>query len=235
MSEKTIVEMVKEKGKEREKKRISEIVRKIHAIVGYDTFQVFGPTGSGKTSFALWLAHEFANSGLKVWYLDTERNLSKPPEHENIEYIYTPVFDEIYNYVRNLPKAHLYIIDSIGIPVLAAYAESTMYEKGTMLLKMVTMANYLKIATYKNKAMALITNQPVSPYGKKEVTEEDLRPLGSKALFLSKEIWRTWIIETSPSRTMCEIRTWRSRRYGRGKKLFRIEITDHGVKVTPLI
>ena len=230
MSEKkSIVEMVKEK------KPVSEIVRKIYSLVGYDTFMVFGPTGSGKTSFALWLAHEFARSGLKVWYLDSERNLSRAPKHENIEYIYTPVFDEIFNYVRNLPKAHLYIIDSIGIPVLAAYAESSMYEKGSMLLKMVTIAHYLKIATYRNKALALIINQPVSPYGKEKVSEEDLRPLGSKALFLSKEIIRSYIVETSPSKTICELRAWRSRKFGRGKLLFRIEITDQGVNVKPLI
>jgi len=221
--------------KKEEKKQLSEIVKKIYGLVGHDVFQVFGPTGSGKTSFALWLAYQFAESGLKVWILDTERNLSKSPKHENIQYIYTPVFNEVYAYIQNLPKAHLYIIDSIGIPVLAAYSEANMYEKGSMLLKMVTMANYLKIATFRNKAMALIINQPVSPYGKEKTSEEDLRPLGSKALFLSKEIWRTYIVDTNPTRTVCSIKTWRSRKYGRGKELFRIEISDQGVTVKPLI
>jgi len=226
---KTIVEMVKEK------KPVSEIVRKIYSLVGYDTFMVFGPTGSGKTSFALWLAHEFADSGLKVYYIDSERNLSRVPRHENIEYVYTPVFDELYNYVRNLPKAHLYILDSIGTPVLAAYAESSMYEKGSMLLKMVTMMSYLKIATYRNKAIALVTNQPVSPYGKEKVTEEDLRPVGAKSLYLCKVIWRTRIVSTTPSETLCEITTWRDRRYGRGKKIANIRITDQGVNVKLLV
>lgn len=211
------------------------IVEKIKTLVGNDSFMVFGDTGTGKTSFALWLANEFAKAGLKVFYLDSERNLSKKPELENITYIYTPVFDEIYNYVRNLPKANLYIIDSIGVPVLAKYAESSMAEKGSMLLKMVTIANYLKIATYKHKAVALITNQPVSQYGKEKVSEEDLRPLGSKALFLSKEIWRSSTVESASSRTLCEIRSWRSRRFGRGKLLFKVEITDRGVDVKTMI
>jgi len=228
----SIVESIR---KEEEKKQVSEVVKKIYRLVGYDVFQVFGPSGSGKTSFALWLAYEFANSGLKVYFIDTERNLSKPPNHENIAYVYSPVFDEVFNIIRNLPKAHLYIVDSIGIPVLAAYAESSMYERGSMLLKMVTMMSYLKVKTYKNKAIALVTNQPVSPYGKERVSEDDLRPVGSKAIYMTKELIRSYIIETSPTRTVCELRAWRSRKYGRGKVLFRIEISDQGVTVKQLI
>jgi len=233
--EQSIIETLKKEERKEEKKQISEAVRKLHSLIGYDTFMIFGPTGSGKSSFALWLAYEFARSGLKVWYLDTERNLNRKPEHENIAYVYTPVFNEIFAYVQNLPKAHLYIIDSIGIPVLAAYSEANMYEKGSMLLKMDTIANYLKIAAFRNKAMALLINQPVSPYGKEKVSEDDLRPVGSKALYLCKTIWRSKIVSTSPMETVCELVAWRDRKFGRGKKIATIRISDQGVNVKLLV
>ena len=45
-------------------------------IVGCDVLEIFGDTGSGKSKFVHALALEALNSGKKVFFLDTEKNLS---------------------------------------------------------------------------------------------------------------------------------------------------------------
>ena len=207
---------------------------KVYGIVGADLLELFGGSGSGKSTFAYVVALDALSQGKSVFWLDSERNIAEVPQSEKLRYIYTPRFDEIMNYARNLPKADVYVLDSLSYPVLSQYAEASMDEKGRMLLKAVSLTQYLKIATYRNGALAIVTNQPISSFGKPDVSEEELRPFGDKSIYGYKEIWRTHLIEQSPSKTISEVRAWRSRRFGRGKPLFRITISDK-VSVEPLI
>ena len=209
------------------------LYERVRELSRNDNIQVFGPSGSGKTTFCVEVAKDAVRQGRKVIYLDAEGNMPDVPE--GVEVIYTPRWDELLNYIRNLPKADLLIIDSIGMPVLSRYAAAGMDEKGKMLLQMVTFAWHAKQWCYLNQAPALITNQPVSSFGKPNTPEEELRPFGDKSLFAFKECWRTKIVESTPHKTVCEVQAWRSRRYGRSKLLFRLTITDSGVEVDDLL
>jgi len=211
------------------------LFEKLLSMVSSDVVEVFGPSGSGKSTFCYLVVQDALKQGKKAHFLDTERNLVDVPNDSNLTYYYTPDYNMILNFARNLPQADLYVLDSLGMSVLPMYAEAPMDQKGRMLLKSVSLMSYYKLATYKNKALAIVTNQPVSEFGKPNVNPEDLRPWGDKSIFLVKEVFRTSIVERSPERTVCEVRAWRSRRFGFGKTLFRLFITDKGVNVECLV
>jgi RecA/RadA recombinase len=207
------------------------LYEKLLSIVGADTLMVFGPSGSGKSTFAYMVALDALKLGRKVYFLDAERNLNLEKVPDGMVYYYTPEFSAILNFARNLPQADLYVLDSLGYPVLTQYAEASMDEKGRILLKTVALSQYLKIATYRYKALALTINQPVSSFGRTGVSAEELHPFGDKAVFGYKEVWRTSVVESREGETVCEIRSWRSRRWGRGKLLFKLRIHGGGVDV----
>jgi len=210
------------------------ILEKIVELVGRDTLEIFGPSGSGKTMFCIEVMKEALEQGYKVVFIDAERNINEDPQHENLKYYYRPTLDDILNVARNLPKAQLYILDSIGFPVVAAYANASMNERGSMLLKCISLTQFLKIATWKHNALAIVTNQPVSEFGK-TLPPEELPPFGDKSKFGYKEIVRTWIVKQTPELTEISIKSWRSRKYGRGKELFKMKISEKGVDIECLI
>jgi hypothetical protein len=211
------------------------LYEKLLSIVGADTLMVFGPSGSGKSTFAYMVALDALRSGKRVYFLDAERNLNLEKVPEGMTYHYTPDYSMILNYARNLPPADLYVLDSLGMSVLPMYAEAPMDKRGMMLLKAISLMEYFKLATYRNKALAIIVNQPISSFGKQVSEEESLRPWGDKAIYLTKEVWRSYLVGLKENETVCEIRSWRSRRFGRGKLLFRLTITDEGVSVEPQV
>jgi RecA/RadA recombinase len=210
------------------------LYEKLLAFIGFDVVELFGGSGTGKSSFVYAVALDALKLGKKVYFLDAERNLNVDETPAGMTYYYTPDYNMILNYARNLPKADLYVLDSLGMSVLPMYAEAPMDQQGKMLLKAVSLMEYFKLATYRHNALALITNQPVSAFGKTGVAEEDLRPWGDKAIFLVKEVWRTQQVESSEDKTVCEVRAWRSRKFGRGKLLFRLTVSGEGVAVEPL-
>jgi len=208
------------------------ILDKVRSVVGNDTLMLFGPSGSGKTTFSLALAYEALKSGLKVIYVDSERNLNNPPKE--LDYHYLPDLREIYAYIKAMPKADLVVVDSLSTPIITAYSSANMADKGSMLLKAVELSGQLKLWTWRNEALAVVTNQPVSSFGKSNVKEEDLPPRLGSAIYQYKEVWRTTATVES-DKTICLIKAWRSRKYPRGKPLFRMTISDAGVRIEPLI
>lgn len=203
---------------------------RIKEMVGNDTLEVFGPSGSGKTTFAIEVVTDALSQDQTVVYIDAERNIADSPENEKLTYRYAPDLQSIVNIAANLPRADLYVLDSIGFPVVTQFALADMKRRGDMLLKCVTLTYYLKSATARYGSLALVINQPVSPFGKNRDPAE-LPPFGDKSIFGYKEIWRTSLDRTDERETVCSIRAWRSRRFGRGKLLFRLSITDSGVTV----
>ena len=210
--------------------RLLDLVRK---LVGNDTLEIFGESGTGKTTFCMVLVKEALEEGMKVFYLDTERNIKDIPQHENFIYKYTPDLNEVVNYVMNLPRADLYILDSLGFPVLTKFAIANMSERGNMLLKAIAITHFLKIATYRHNAIAVVTNQPESEFGK-NVPKDQLNPFGDKTTYGYKEIWRT-SARMMKGKTEVRIYSWRSRDLGRGTDLVRMEITDEGVRYEVLL
>lgn len=203
----------------------------IHEYVGNDVLEVFGDTGSGKSKFALAVAKEAIASGKKVYYLDTERNLT-PADIASLkgcEYKYTPMIEEIDSICQKLPNVDVVIIDSIGFPVLTTFARMKVKQKGDALLRLIAIFGDLKQWAYKNNGVAIVTNQPESEFNKDP--NHILRPFGDKSQFAAKEIWKTKITSRSPNATNVIIESFRSRSVGHGSRITSMTISKDGVEV----
>ena len=212
-------------------KKSTPLLDLIHGYVGNDVLEVFGDTGSGKSKFALAVAREAIAAGKKVYYLDTERNLT-PADiagMKGCEYKYTPVIEEIDKLTQNLPAADVVIIDSIGFPVLTAFARMDTKKKGDALLKLIAIFGDLKKWAYAHNGVAIVTNQPESEFNKAQ--DHVLRPFGDKSQFAAKEIWKTEIVDRKPAYTNIRISAFRSRSVGHRTKIADMKITANGVEV----
>ncbi len=209
----------------------SSILDLIRGYVGNDVLEVFGDTGSGKSKFALTVAREAIEAGKRVYYLDTERNLTDADikSLKGCEYKYTPVIEEIDKLVQKLPAVDVVIIDSIGFPVLTSYARLSVKQKGDALLKLIAIFGDLKKWAYLNNGVAIVTNQPESEFNKSP--DHVLRPFGDKSQFAAKEIWKTEIANRNEQATNIIIKSFRSRSTGHGAKIAGMKITSAGVEV----
>ncbi len=202
----------------------------IKNIVGSDVLEVFGDTGTGKSKFVHALALEAINSGKKVFFLDTERNLSSADISKlNGTYKYTPVFEEIKKITQNLPAVDLVIIDSVGLPILTKFARMSMKEKGNALLDLIALMGDLKEWAYRHNGMAVVTNQPESEFAKPEGYER--KPFGDKSCFATKEIWHIASTQKDKSLTKSMVKAFRSRSMGKGTGILAVEITSVGTKI----
>ncbi len=199
-------------------------------IVGCDVLEVFGDTGSGKSKFVHALALEALNSGKNVFFLDTEKNLSRADiARLNGAYRYTPIFDEIKKITQNLPAIDLVIIDSAGLPILTKFARMTMKEKGNALLDLIALMGDLKEWAYRHNGIAIVTNQPESEFAKPEGYER--KPFGDKSCFAAKEIWHIETTLRDKNLTKSQIKAFRSRSMGRGSGILTVEIRGEGTKI----
>ena len=208
-----------------------DILGLIEKYVGNDVLEVFGDTGSGKSKFALETARQAVAAGKKVFFLDTEKNLTEADiaSLNGCQYKYTPVLSEIADIVANLPAVDVVILDSIGFPVLTTYARLSTKQKGDALLELIAIFGDLKTWAYKNNGVAIVTNQPESEFNKKP--DHVLRPFGDKSQFAAKEIWKTEFIQRAPNLTKSKIVAFRSRSVGQRKQIAIMEITSQGVAV----
>ncbi|NPA98888.1 MAG: AAA family ATPase [Crenarchaeota archaeon] len=217
-------------------------------VVGYDIFMLYGDTGTGKTSFAIWLAKYYARLGKTVLYIDTEKNLDEDEfkNYGNILYIYQPNPDTFINLVQKIAdpstkKEHakpplsngdiysktfdLYIIDSIGFPIFQKFAVASMDERGRILSILTQLAMKLKIFANVAKAQVLVIDQPSSPFGKNVKSDFELLPFGGKSRFAVKEKWITLRERVVPGQeTICGVYANISRRYPPQTKLFEVRI-----------
>lgn len=202
----------------------------IKNIVGNDLCQVFGDTGEGKSKFVNAIAVEAITAGLKVFYLDTERNLGAHDiEMLGDHYRYTPKFSEMQKIVDDLGSFDLVIIDSVGLPVLNMYAKMKMNEQGKALLNLIGMMGDLKVWTYDHDAIVIVTNQPESEFNK--AAGHERRPFGDKSLFNVKEVWKIKRNNKDGKTTKCTIESFRSRDLMKGTKIASMEISDAGVEI----
>lgn len=214
-------------------------------LVDDDLIQIFGKTGTCKTSIAIQAGLEARRAGKSVYYLDTEKNISKKKKAEMLQagvtYCpYTPsnhnkIFESVrdieafHNHVKKIPKVDLLIVDSLGLPCLSVYCAGNQREQGLTLQKMMLISNTLKSYANRNGSLVIVINQPESDMNKDPNTER--RSFGDKVEFFYKELLKTAFVSKSPDKTIVVAKTYRSRDYGQGTKLFTVEITDNGVKV----
>jgi RecA/RadA recombinase len=209
----------------------SNLLDMIYKYVGYDVLEVFGDTGSGKSKFALTVAQEAVKANKKVFYLDTERNLSESDIKglKGCTYKYTPVIGEIDKIVQDLPAGDVVILDSIGFPILTTFARMKLKQKGDALLQLIAIFGDLKNWAYKNNGIVIVTNQPESEFNKDP--NHIIRPFGDKSQFAAKEIWKTTKVDSKPGITNSSIKAFRSRSVGFGTPIAQMKITNAGVEV----
>jgi len=216
-----------------EKLEKPNLYEKVISIVGFDIFQIFGESGTCKTTFALELAKSAMKQGKKVVYIDTERNVTDIPN--GIEYYYAPETEKISDFLRNPPKADVYILDSVGFALTGEIAEKGRKYIQDLIQRVQAWAYILKKQTYRYKALALLINQPKSTFRSENVNVEEVPPVGGKLIFGTKEVWRTSIAKMTAESTIAHVTAWRSRKYGRGRVLFEIKVSDAGTVVKPLV
>lgn len=215
----------------------------LYDLVDDDLVQIFGKTGTGKTSIATQAAMEARQSGKAVYYLDPEKNISKRKKaamiKAGVDYVpYTPSsggfktvrdLEELHDHIKRIKKYDLVIIDSLGLPCLSVYCAGNQRDQGLTFQKMMLISNTLKSYANKNKCLVIVINQPESDMNKDSNTER--RSFGDKVEFYYKELLKTAFVKKSESKTTIVVKTYRSREYGQGTKLFTVEITADGVEV----
>lgn len=204
----------------------------VYDYTGNDVLEIFGETGSGKSKLSMEIAKQGLAAGKKVFYLDTERNITKKDMEElnGCTYKYTPVLDEIDKTCQNLPACDIVIVDSIGFPILTTFARMSMKQKGDALLKLIAIFGDLKTWAYKNNGIVIVTNQPESDFNK--APGHVLRPFGDKSQFAAKEILKTEIVDRRPDCTKIKLSAFRSRSVGHGTKIADVRISSEGVETS---
>jgi RecA/RadA recombinase len=215
----------------------------IYELVEDDLVQFFGKTGTCKTSIAIQAAIEARKEGKSVYYLDTEKNISRSKREalKKAGIIYTPYSPSsgefrtvndlisLYDFIKKIQRVDLLIIDSLGLPVLSVFCDGNQKDQGLALQKMIIISKYLKSYANKNRSLVIVTNQPESDMNKDPKTER--RSFGDKSEFFYKELLKTVFVDKNPDKTKVVVKTYRSRDYGQGHKLFTVEVTADGMKV----
>ena len=207
----------------------------LYDLVEDDLLQIFGHTGTGKTSIAMKAATEARELKKSVIYIDTEHNITKKQADSikklGIIYEYIPKFDNLYSFIKRLPKYDVVVVDSLGLPVLSLFAEANMKEKGNALMKMIAISSFLKNYANENHSLVIVLNQPESDMNKDPNTER--KPFGDKSSYCYKEIISSKFAKLgrTEKKTTIVVKAFRSRSCGMGTKLFTVEITGNGVKV----
>lgn len=207
----------------------------LYELIEDDLLQIFGHTGTGKTSIAMKAAFEARERKKSVVYIDTEHNIT-PKQASGIKklgivYEYIPKFDNLYTFIKKLPKYDVVIVDSLGLPVLALFADANMKEKGIALQKMIAASAFLKNYANENHSLVIVLNQPESDMNKDPNTER--KPFGDKSSYCYKEIISSKFTKggRTEDKTTIVVKAFRSRSCGMGTKLFTVEITGAGIKV----
>ena len=207
-----------------------------------DIIEIFGETGSNKTSFAIELAKNKAMNGKKTLYIDTERNITNAAKEQmqklGVDYKYIPEFNKLVNYIKELKtKYDWLIIDSIGLPALGEFVlNKNQHSRGNVLQNVQAILYALKIYTAEYDCYALVVNQPTSEMNKietihykspsgKTIKMIKTEPFGDKGSFFVKEILRTVVVSKQPNKTECDIFAWRSRCHPFGKGLIKLTKT----------
>ena len=216
----------------------SLVLKLLEHYVQGDILQLFGKTGTGKSKFVLHVALEAAKAGMKVFYYDTEGNLSKADKklvdaHEPITYKYDPRFNMLRHTIFGIKKGYdIVIVDSTGYPILVKFATMSMNERGSALLDLIAINGHLKEYCKTNDAIAIAVTQPESDFAKGKGYRA--RPFGDKSLHATKEIWEI-IPEVYGRVTRSNVVAFRSREVGRDTQIAKIMIDNTGTKVVPAV
>jgi len=203
---------------------------------GSDLLEIFGETGSGKTTLCNLLCEDAVSKKKKVLYIDDEKNFHTPPT--KFDYILFDTFEKMYDYVIDIKKNYdLVVLDSLGLPILGWWAKSKdMRKKGDILAKCSAIAYSLKTYAIQKKAIVVMTNQPESSFMKDDVKDESqLREFGDKHRFFVKDSIRSSILQSKKGSTICSFKASKMRDFGKGEEIILLEITNDYKRAAILI
>jgi len=151
--------------------------------------EIYGDSGTGKTTMAIILAAYYTKKGMEVVFIDTERNIPSPPAGIFARYEYIPDAKQVMEFIKNFEfaKKRILIIDSIGAPILGHFSSMTLKERGEILLSMYSAIYNAVIKINKNGGLLIVTNQPTSELAN-PLPPDMRKPFGDKSKFFFKEI-----------------------------------------------
>jgi RecA/RadA recombinase len=196
--------------------------------------QIFGNTGTGKTSVCTRLAIDSRAKNKSVLYIDTEGRINDDQiiamKKTGTKYEFIKQFSKLCEAVKRLPKVDVLIVDSAGVPALAAYCKANLGGQGQVLKDFIAMSDDLKTYATVNNALVVVINQPESSMGKGE--DVILEPFGEKSRYYYKEILMTNYAKRGrkTEKTTLVLGAHRSRCMGINKVICTIEVTDEGIK-----
>jgi len=202
------------------------LIDKLHDLVEYDVIEVFGHSGSGKSKFALAVAHDARDAGINFLFIDTERNLTID-EFKSLAGSYKLVQDiqRLDRVLNAIPKVKLLILDSIGYPILKHWVRLPLKEKLQALQLMINWVSQIKDWCMTNKAIAIVTNQPESIFAQQQAGREYPEPFGDKSIYACKEVIYLERAKAEGEITRIKALAYRSRRYPPLFHLFDLQIS----------
>lgn len=219
---------------------------KLLELVGNHLIEIYSDTGNGKSRLAYHIATEAERSGKKVLYLDTEKSLPVGYEKQLKNYeIHTAktalgLLRQLIDRIRRARDEdfNLIVVDSIGLPVLAALPEMSMRERGDAFQLMASLRFQMMGFAFEH-GLTIATNQPASELAKvsiagkepKVAANEPLPPFGGKSEFMAKLILRSEAIQKAPSKSIFKLVVYKAREHGQEYEFARFSIDSKGVSI----
>jgi len=219
---------VKEEKKEEKAEDVDHFAI-IQKLTGYDIFEIFSDSGTGKSKIVIEIARNAIKHNHKTFFYDTEGNITEEEAKAfGNNYRYDPTMEGLLNF--KFPDwIDLLIIDSVTYPFWIQFASMNLKQRGEALLSLHAFLGKLKAWCVKNKKVAIIVSQATSELGAEN--EEKRKPWGGKAFHIAKEIVKPELIYSEPNETFVKMVAYRMRRYGRGFELADVIINNRGVYI----
>ncbi len=219
---------------------------KLLELVGSHLIEIYSDTGNGKSRLVHHIATEAERSGKKVLYLDTEKSLPVGYEKHLKNYeVHTAktALELMKQLIARVRRArdedfNLIVVDSIGLPVLAALPEMSMRERGDAFQLMASLRFQMMGFAFE-RGLTIATNQPVSELSHvgvggnepKVARNEPLPPFGGKSEFMAKLILRSETVQKSPKQSIFKLVVYKAREHGQEYEFARFSVDDKGVSI----